>query len=66
MRGNDTVEVYSVLAGKLVYITKYEIESGKAYEMRQVSLPWKPGKEAIVLYMPKDKVRDDVGNVDSW
>jgi len=44
----------------LYHITKYEINCGKAYEMCSVGIPWKPGKDAIVLYVPKDKVSNDI------
>ena len=61
LRSNDTVELYDVTEGKYQFITKYQMESGKANEMRSISLTWgQSAKDAVVLFMPRDKVRSQL------
>ncbi len=43
--------------GRLQWVTRYTIESGKVYEMRALTLTWDERKDVLVLYMPRDKVR---------
>jgi hypothetical protein len=57
LRSNDTIELYDVSDGKFSYITKYEIATAKCLEMKSITIPWsKTYKDALVLYLPQDKV----------
>lgn len=59
MRSNDTIELYDVSDGKYSFITKYDILTAKCLEIKSINLPWnKERKDALVLYLPKDKVRE--------
>ena len=50
------IELYEIINGKMIFITKYEITSAKVQEMRALKLPWKSNKDVLVLYMREDKV----------
>jgi hypothetical protein len=56
LRGNDTLELYDVSGDKFEYIGRYEILNGKCLEVRSVKMSWMQGKDAVVMYLPQDKL----------
>lgn len=57
LRSNDTIELYDVSDGRFSFITKYEITTAKCLEMKSITIPWsKSYKDALVIYLPQDKV----------
>ena len=52
LRGNDTLELYDITGDKFEFIGRYEMLNTKCLEIRTLKISWKPGKEAIVMYVP--------------
>jgi len=56
LRGNDTLELYDVTGDKFEFHGRYEMLNTKCLEIRSLKMSWKPGKEAVVMYVPQDKL----------